>query len=164
MPLYAIDPANGKVIYTATAGNWVSGNSNADTVPTVADGRVYVASYQELAIFGLGTPVTSCDTGAFAALARREAEQVQPGFQLKTGQHAIWGTIQDVTQTAMVLKRRSGGLVRVELTAARDAGNLAAPVVGQAAVAIGRFTPGGSLVASNVEHAKQQPSLWPQDQ
>ena len=64
----------------------------------------------------------------------------------------------------MVLQTRSGALVRVKLTAAWDAGNVAEPVIGQAAIAIGKFNPDGALVASNVEHAKQQQSLWPQDQ
>lgn len=164
MPLYAIDPATGKIIYTASAGNWASGNSNADTVPTVAKGHVYVATDQELAIFGLGTPTASSANMNFAALANAEAAQPQPEFQLQADQHAIWGIIQNVTQTEMVLQTRSGKLVRVKLTAAWNAGNVAQPVIGQAAVAIGKFTSGGAFVASNVEHAKQQQSLWPRDQ
>ncbi len=164
MPLYAINAATGKTIYTAAAGNWVSGNSNADTVPTVSNGHVYVATYQELAIFGLGSPTTSSATINFSARASAQAAQPQPGFQLQADQHAIWGIIQKVTQTEMVLQTRSGALVRVKLTAAWDAGNVAEPVIGQAAIAIGKFNPDGALVASNVEHAKQQQSLWPQDQ
>jgi hypothetical protein len=164
MPLYAINPATGKIIYTATAGNWVSGNSDADTVPTVANGHVYIATYQELAIFGLNSPTISSADMPFAALAKAQLAQPLPGFQLQADQHAIWGTIQKVTPTEMVLATRSGTLVRVKLTAAWDAGNVAEPVIGQAAVAIGKFAPDGALVASNVEHAKQQPSLWPRDQ
>jgi len=164
MPLDAIDPATGKIIYTATVGNWVSGNSDADTVPTVANGHVYVATYQELAILGLGSPMTSSRNMPFSAQAHAQAARPQPAFQLQADQHAIWGIIQTVTQTEMVIETRSGARVRVKMTAAWDAGNVAAPVIGQAAVVIGKFAPDGALVANNVEHAKQQQSLWPQDQ
>jgi hypothetical protein len=162
MPLYAIDPATGGIIYTATAGNWNYGNSNANTVPTVANGHVYVASYQELAIFGLGTPAKPVDAGAFAAIAR--AAKPPPGFDLAAGQHAIWGTIVYSDTTQLELKTRSGATLWVDIAAARNAGNLAATVDGEAAVAIGSFGADGVLVASNVEHAKAQQALWPQDQ
>jgi hypothetical protein len=162
LPLYAIDPATGHIIYTATAGNWEYGIANANTVPTVANGHVYVASYQELAIFGLGAPAKPHAAGVFAAIAR--AAKPAPGFELAAGQHAIWGTIQYADNTQMLLKTRSGGMVWVAIAAARDAGNLAATVVGEPAVAIGRFGADGVLVASNVEHSKAQQALWPQDQ
>jgi hypothetical protein len=164
MPLYAIDPSTGDVIYTATAGNWVSGNSDADTVPTVAAGHVYVASYQELAIFGLSAPPANLGGRGFDATMRRQAARAQPGFALGAGQHALWGLVLQAAQNDMILKLRSGALVRVDMTAARAAGNVAAPVAGEAAIVIGRFAAGGSLVASHVEHAKAQSTLWPRDQ
>jgi hypothetical protein len=40
-------------LYTATAGTWPYTNGNANLVPVVSGGRVFVASYRELAIFGL---------------------------------------------------------------------------------------------------------------
>jgi outer membrane protein assembly factor BamB len=54
--LYAFDPENNDgtlvQLFTAKAGLWpVGGNSN--TVPVVANGRVFVGSYQRLTIFGL---------------------------------------------------------------------------------------------------------------
>ncbi len=164
LPLYAIDPDTGNVLFTAAAGNWIGGNSNANIVPTVAAGHVYVATYKELAIFGLGPPAARIGEATFDANMRWQAAQAQPGFALAVGQHALWGMILQATQGDMVLKLRSGALVRVDLTAARKAGNVAAPVAGQAAVAIGHFAPGGSLVATAVEHAKSQPGLWPLDQ
>lgn len=51
--LYAIDPGSGATLFSAAAGTWIDGNGNADVVPVVAGGRVYVASYQQLAIFGI---------------------------------------------------------------------------------------------------------------
>ena len=163
MPLYAIDPTTGKILYTATAGNWVSGNSDADTVPTVAGGHVYVATYKELTIFGLGKPAGMANRAA-ALQARQAAAHDVRGYTLATGEHAVWGTIRSVGQAEMVLADRHGALVRVYLAAARQAGNLAEPVAGQAAVAIGTRTADGLLVARHVEHAKPAPALWPADQ
>ncbi len=163
MPLYAINPTSGKVVYTATAGTWVGGNSDADTVPTVAGGHVYVATYKELTIFGLGSPAKVANRAA-ALQSRHAAAQELQSFSLGAGEHAVWGTIRSVNQTEMVLADRHGALVRVYLSAARQAGNLAEPVVGQAAVAIGTPAADGLLVARNVEHAKPAPGLWPADQ
>ena len=164
MPLYAIDPTTGKVIYSAAAGSWISGNSNANTVPTVANGRVYVATYQELAIFGLGSPAKLVDRERLLARVNQAAAAARPGFQLSPNQHAVWGTIGSVNQSEIILQTRTGAQVRVYLTPARNAGNVAAPVVGKAAVVIGTFAADGLLVASNVEHAKPQPGSWPKDQ
>jgi hypothetical protein len=54
---YGTTPGTGgalPLLYSAPAGTWPVPNANADIMPVVANGRVYVASYQELAIFGLG--------------------------------------------------------------------------------------------------------------
>ena len=56
--LYAFDavPSGGGVLATrfqGTAGNWPYVGGNANIVPVVANGRVYVASYRQLTIFGL---------------------------------------------------------------------------------------------------------------
>jgi hypothetical protein len=54
MYLRAFDAANiGRQIFFSTAGNWSNYNSNANSVPTVANGHVYVGSYKQLQIFGL---------------------------------------------------------------------------------------------------------------
>ncbi len=64
MNLYAFDPStidgSGKMktLFTAGAGSWPQSGS-ANLVPTVANGRVYVATYKQLAIFGLTTSTTT---------------------------------------------------------------------------------------------------------
>lgn len=42
-------------IFEATAGNWPNIGGNANLVPVVANGQVFVASYKQLQIFGLKT-------------------------------------------------------------------------------------------------------------
>ncbi len=163
LPLYAIDPTTGKVIYSATAGNWISGNSNANTVPTVANGHVYVATYKELTIFGLGG---AAHANKQAMIDRNQAIAAndRPAFVLGQGEHVVWGTIRSVSETEIVIVDRRGASVQVYLPDARSGGNVAEPVVGQAAVVIGVKSADGSFVAKHVEHAKPSPSLWPADQ
>jgi hypothetical protein len=57
-PLYisAFDPNNGQPmtkLFGATAGNWPNLGGNSNLVPVVANGRVFVASYRKLKIYGL---------------------------------------------------------------------------------------------------------------
>jgi hypothetical protein len=40
-------------LFERTAGNWPNTDGNANLVPVVANGLVFVASYQQLQIFGL---------------------------------------------------------------------------------------------------------------
>jgi hypothetical protein len=55
--LYAFDPnaaqANMKTIFSAKAGVWPNVSGNANLVPVVANGQVFVASHKTLTIFGL---------------------------------------------------------------------------------------------------------------
>jgi hypothetical protein len=59
MTLYAYNPnqkASGggmTLLYSAVAGQWPNFKGNSNQVPTIANGNVYVASYQQLNIFGL---------------------------------------------------------------------------------------------------------------
>jgi hypothetical protein len=51
--LYAISAANGSTLFSATAGTWPNTGGNANIVPVVANGLVFVASNKQLSIFGL---------------------------------------------------------------------------------------------------------------
>jgi hypothetical protein len=55
--LFAFDPETAgktmKKLYSAPAGTWPSIKADADLVPVVANGEVFVASYKELRIFGV---------------------------------------------------------------------------------------------------------------
>ena len=55
--LVAFDNLANRIIYTSSgteAGTWPNGGANANIVPVVADGLVFVGSYKNLAIFGIG--------------------------------------------------------------------------------------------------------------
>jgi hypothetical protein len=51
--LYAFDASSAATLFTAKAGTWPYVGGNANIMPVVANGKVYVASYQNLSIFGL---------------------------------------------------------------------------------------------------------------
>jgi hypothetical protein len=60
--LYAFNPDSGstlKPIYSASAGTWPNLGGNANLVPVVANGEVFVASYKQFDIFGLEKVVTT---------------------------------------------------------------------------------------------------------
>jgi hypothetical protein len=54
LTLLAYNAATSATLFSAPAGIWSSGQANANIVPTVANGHVYVAGYKSLDIFGLG--------------------------------------------------------------------------------------------------------------
>jgi len=53
--LYAFKGDDGELtqLYSAPAGTWTSSSNNANIFPVVASGKVYVASYKVLNIFGV---------------------------------------------------------------------------------------------------------------
>jgi hypothetical protein len=94
--LYAFNPDSGggtmTNLFTSTAGNWPNTNGNANLVPVVADGLVFVASNQQLQIFGLtGTPAGTTTTALTSS--------VNPSIQGKS-----------VTFTATVAPQSGSGI------------------------------------------------------
>jgi hypothetical protein len=53
--LFAFDASSGAQLFSATAGTWPQ-SGNANIVPTIANGNVYVASSRTLSIFGVASP------------------------------------------------------------------------------------------------------------
>jgi hypothetical protein len=54
--LFAFDASNGlSLLFSAQAGNWQNTGGNANIVPTVANGQVYVPSNKQVQVFGLKT-------------------------------------------------------------------------------------------------------------
>lgn len=151
--LYAWDAGNGSQLVSTLAGTWPSSTTNADIVPVVANGRVYVATYKQLAIFGLGA--------APQVAIEHPAPPPQPS--LPSGVHEIYGTVTGVNGTLVLLQDRNGQVLRVGTTPAVEAWQRVPPVVGQSLVVRGTFDDTGTLHAQAVMHAKPSPKLWPPD-
>jgi hypothetical protein len=153
--LYAFAAATGKTLYSAAAGRWPRSNANANIVPVVANGQVYVASYKRLAIFGLG----GAQPGEIpAAIAVASDEQAAP-----EGGHQITGYVKRLIGPVVILQARTGALVHVDAAPAREAGLSAEIIVGNALIARGKYGANGVFHAEAVLRAKASPDLWEAD-
>jgi outer membrane protein assembly factor BamB len=54
--LHAFDASNATRLFSQAAGTWPNRDGTANVVPVVANGKVFVAGYRSLAIFGLKVP------------------------------------------------------------------------------------------------------------
>ena len=133
-------------LFSGTAGTWPAVGGNANIVPVVANGRVYVASYKQLAIFGLSPPT-------IAARAKPRAAELQvaaaPAAPPLAGSHFA-GTIESVNGDVIVVRLRSGDSLTVDLTKALNASDAIVPFVGEAVMATGTLTTAGVLDASTM--------------
>jgi hypothetical protein len=146
--LYGFDDASNQLITPIVAGTWPVTPGNANIVPVVANGRVYVASYKTLAIFGIGP------AGTLSAAAAP-----QPAIN----QHEIYGTITAVDGGSLTIETRTGTLLPVDATAAIAANQTVNLKVDKPVRVVGDFNSSGVLVASAITHAKNSPESWPPD-
>ena len=154
--LAAFDPANGSAqVFTAPAGSWpFAGNANANLVPVVANGEVFVASYKQLSIFGLAP---AAQHAVFAAAAA-------PGIAPYTGtRHEVYGTTVRVAHDSLTVRTRTGALLAVNIAAARAVSDVTELGVGQAVLVRGDYDAAGGFTAKYVMHAKADPQLWSPD-
>lgn len=152
--LYAFDESGTQLISTV-AGTWPNTGGNANIVPVVANGKVYVASYRSLAIFGLGT-------GGPAATAPVIA--VTPdAIALPAGMHEIYGTVRGIKGSALLVEKRTGALIHVDGAAAFANFQAAQPSVGHGILVRGSLDEAGVLHATTLLHAKDGSAIWPDD-
>jgi hypothetical protein len=57
--LHAFDATNATRLFSQAAGNWPNFDGTANVMPVVANGKVFVAAYRSLSIFGLRVPSKS---------------------------------------------------------------------------------------------------------
>ncbi len=161
--LYAVDPSTGLVIFSAVAGTWPNTGGNANIVPVVANGHVYVASDGELAIFGLGNPAPrAAQSVMLAARAATRAASLAI-LHLAPGEHALSGKVVRIDRSVLTMRVRDGALLHVDIGAARRNSQMAVPVVGRAMLVVGSYAPDGVLGADYVQRIKNSPALWPAD-
>jgi hypothetical protein len=151
--LNAFNALTGANIFTANAGTWPNTGGNANIVPVVANGKVYVASYQGLAIFGLASPTSPA---VKIPVAAHSPVQVA----LAPGQHEIYGTVHGISGSTVTVQKRDGALVTVDALSAAKNFELAPPAVGHGVLVRGTYNKAGVMVASVVMHAKDHSALW----
>jgi hypothetical protein len=152
--LYGFNAATGAELLAIRAGIWPSPEADADLVPTVANGRVFVPSYNQLAIFGLGTPGAPIEITAQAAPAETPLPVETP--------HQLSGLYVGNRPNGFTLQTRIGATVVVDSSAAMHFGAAEQPA-GTPMLVRGDFTADGGFKALTVLHLKPQPALWPRD-
>jgi hypothetical protein len=140
------------ILFQAVAGAWPHTGGNANIVPVVANGRVFVASNQQLSIFGLKGPNDVPVTPISQAIAPSDSSQ-----------HEIFGTISSINGSELTVQTRTGALVQVDASAALANDQCIGLEVGETVDVIGTLDPNGVLLASSIQHAKDSPALWPAD-
>lgn len=143
-----------QTLYQGTAGYWEASNGNANLVPVVANGQVYVASYQQLDVFGLG------GSPAKASAARARAVALRTTINAP---NEITGTLLTVSGSFLTLRTRTGELVRIDDADAVRHQRTGDLVVGKPFNARGRYDAAGILHAVTIVRAKPAQASWPPD-
>ncbi|MBC8752560.1 hypothetical protein OKW43_003497 [Paraburkholderia sp. WC7.3g] len=145
--LYAFDASGGTTpLFSSVAGSWPRNNSNANIVPTVANGKVFVASFAALNIFGPG--------GTHAPLV--VPPPASPPAPLPS---QIYGIVTSVGTLQIAIQPQTGGPALVDTSAAEQA-HLSVPlVVGKAVHVFGPFS-SGAWHAERILRAKDSPESW----
>ncbi|MGH6837750.1 MAG: hypothetical protein ACREDT_02920 [Methylocella sp.] len=154
---FAAAPSSGTLplLFSSQAGSWANVTANANIVPVVANGRVFVASNQQLTIFGLGG-------GPFvppaAAAARPVARNTHPPL------HEITGVLEHAEGMVLTLRTRAGQIARVDDSDALRREKSGVLVQGNAYTAQGTiYDSTGALRAQAIGRAKPSPAIWPPD-
>ena len=154
--LFAFDASDGSLVFSAPAGTWL-GQGNANIVPVVANGQVYVGSSMQLAIFGLGS------SGLQVPVVARAKSAVATTEAARASANRLSGTVLELNDTALTLETRDGRLVRVDTMQAQKAYRSVVLVVGEAITALGTYDARGILIARTILLAKDSPALWKPD-
>jgi hypothetical protein len=146
------------------AGSWINKASNANIVPTVANGHVYVGSNGELLIFGLPSAGGVMAAAVAKPSTASEGATAAAPTRARPGERTVTGWIRQKGEGWLTIETRTGQSVRFDERGAESAGNAVAAAVGQAVEVIGTVSPNDVLLASSVVHAKQSPAFWSADQ
>jgi hypothetical protein len=153
--LWAFDPANGSAALLpapAPSGAWPNGYwLNANVVPTVANGQVFVASYGTVAIYGLAP--------AGARHPSFRAPPPPPPIKLAGATHALHGVVLAQRGALVTLRSRTGRVVTADIAASPS------PLVaiGRPVAILGNYAKDGTLIGTYVLRAKPQSALWAAD-
>jgi hypothetical protein len=144
-----------QTLYQAAAGTWESSGGNANLVPVVANGKVYVASYKQLNIFGLGSSIAhpAWPLPPFVAILR--ATPAAP--------HEVTGTLTNIRGSLLTLRTRTGKLTRVDDFDAVQQERSVALTVGEPLTVRGKYDAAGVLHAAAILRAKPSSATWPPD-
>jgi hypothetical protein len=153
--LYAFDAAKGSLLFSANAGTWPT-PGNANIVPVVANGQVFIASSKQLAIFGL--------IAAGASMASAPVGNTAANSQVLVHWNRVTGRILQSGGAEIIIQQRSGVQVKIDAKPAEEAYQAVPIVKGEIITAEGELGADGVMHAKTIVRAKPSPALWPPDQ
>jgi hypothetical protein len=166
VPLYAFAPnTDGTLtqLFTATAGAWPNTTGNANIVPVVANGKVYVASaWQDTST----TPATTRGQLNIFGLCPCTGTSLASAVAAPASPHLISGILTAVSGSTLTVTTRGGKSATIDASQAIQNQRLGAPLeVGIPLTALGStIEANGALLATAVIRAKgHSGGLWPPD-
>jgi hypothetical protein len=153
--LYAFGE-HGNQLFSAVPGTWPNLGGNANVVPVVANGKVYVASYKALAIYGLGA-------GSGSAVASLRRADPMESSSPPAGEHQISGIVQSIDGSTLTLVNRAGDSIKVDGASAFANFQAAPPAVGHGILVRGTIDDVGVMHATTLLRAKNSTQSWQPD-
>jgi hypothetical protein len=150
-----------RTLFSGIAGTWPSTGGNANIVPVVANGEVFVASFRQLSIFGLA-PAGRMMTRVRVPERPLEANAAPPPPAVSGSRY--FGTIASVEGDKATVRLSTGKTVIVDLAGAREAFQTVVPFVGETVVVTGTLAANGTLTAQTMLRAKGSSSWGPNSQ
>ena len=155
LTLYAFDAKDGALLCAADAGPWpmdqrIGHGAAPNAVPVVADGKVFVASYKELRVFGTvsaaacGTTIAAAPPASFAARV-----QTDPAYPATGESGIVRGIITEVTDAKMHLRTRDR-TIEVDLSNVLVSGRYGNIDPGKPVTIKGTASADGSLLADSI--------------
>ena len=147
--------APNKLLFSSPAGSWPHIGGNANIVPVVANGKVYVAANKALTIFGV--PI---------GLAPVPPPPPPAPVASLDSPHVISGTLLAVDGTTLTLRTRTGESVKIDDSLAAKNGQIGTPLgAGVPLTVQGSLFNAIGLLADSIVRAKGSTSeLWPPDE
>lgn len=137
-------------LFSGQAGTWPNTNADANITPVVANGHVYVASYKQLRVFGLGNLILP--------------QNIAPGLPPPgSPPNQVSGVLLSISGTTLNLQTRSGSTVAVQASSPVQAAAVALVRLGQPLLVRGALDGMGTLQAEVINRLKPQSALWPAD-
>jgi len=145
-------------LWSDQAGFWPYTDGNANIVPTVANGMVYVAGYKQLRIFGL---VNHRREPKRMSLVASRPEAKAERFSAATGA-VYWGTIRKVEGSRVTIELRTGRLLTADVSSVLPRATSDFAALGRALAINGTMEADGVLKAHEIWRAKGA-ALWGPD-
>jgi hypothetical protein len=149
LTLYAFDTKGGQPLYSTAIGSWPSPNANANVVPVVANGKVYVSGGDSLTILGIAEKMRA----PVAGVGSQASEPRVRG-------HEICGRLISVHGRRLVLRLRNAKTMIVDAAEVLRNHSSEPLILGRAFAVDGTYERSGVYRAQLIFRVKDSPALW----